>query len=176
MYSRHRAGGHGRPPFGCAGTRLARHHEHVRNTCQHFCHQVSNHLVKTHDRIVLEDLNVAGMLTNHRLARAITDAAWGELARQITYKQAWRGGHLLIADRWFPSSKTCSACGTVRASLGLDERVYHCASCGHTADRDRNAAINLATWPVGVRRTDQRRYGDTVLWFAERSDQGSEPA
>jgi putative transposase len=126
--------------------RLARHHERVRARRHHFLHQVSNQLVKTHDRLVIEDLNITGMLTNHRLAAAISDAAWGELGRQIAYKQAWRGGHVLVADRWFPSSKTCSNCGDVTATLTLADRVFHCVNCGHTVDRDLNAAVNLAAW------------------------------
>jgi putative transposase len=69
---------------------------------RHFLHQVSNALVKTHDRLVIEDLNVSGMLANRRLARAISDAGWTEFARQLKYKQAWRGGELVVADRWVP--------------------------------------------------------------------------
>ena len=129
-----------------AVARLARHHERVRARRHHFLHQVSNALVKTHDRLVIEDLNVTGMLANHRLAAAISDAAWGEFARQITYKMAWYGGHVLTADRWFASSKTCSACGDVKSTLTLAERVFTCEQCGHTIDRDLNAAINLAAW------------------------------
>ena len=156
-----------------ATARLARHHSRVRNTRQHFLHRVSNALVKTHDRLVLEDLNVAGMLTNHRLARAITDAAWSELARQLTYKQAWHRGELLIADRWFPSSKTCSACGSIRTDLTLSERTYRCEQCGLTADRDRNAAINLATWAENHARVRDRQAAGPVT-NAHRQD-GSGP-
>ena len=76
---------------------------------RHFLHQVSNALVKTHDRLVIENLNVSGMLANHRLARAISDAGWAKFARLLGYKQAWRGGTLLVADRWYPSSRRCSA-------------------------------------------------------------------
>ncbi|MDF2713010.1 MAG: hypothetical protein K0R62_8662 [Nonomuraea muscovyensis] len=126
--------------------RLARHHERVRARRHHFLHQVSNALVQTHDRLVIEDLNITGMLANHRLAAAISDAAWGELARQITYKQSWRGGRVLTADRWFPSSKTCSACENVNQTLTLADRVFVCEHCKHTIDRDLNAAVNLATW------------------------------
>ena len=126
--------------------RLARHHERVRARRHHFLHQVSNLLVQTHDRLVIEDLNITGMLTNHRLAAAISDAAWGELARQITYKQSWRGGHVAVADRWFASSKTCSACENLNQALTLADRVFTCEHCRHTIDRDLNAAINLATW------------------------------
>jgi putative transposase len=128
-----------------AATRLGRHHHRVANVRRHFLHQVSNALVKTHDRLVLEDLNVAGMLANHRLARAISDAGWTEFARLVGYKQAWRHGSIVLADRWYPSSKRCSHCGTIRAALSLADRVFTC-SCGHRADRDLNAAVNLACW------------------------------
>jgi putative transposase len=128
-----------------AAARLARHHHRVANVRRHFLHQVSNALVKTHDRLVLEDLNVSGMLHNHRLAQAISDAGWTEFARLVTYKQAWRHGEVISADRWYPSSKQCSRCGAVRGDLPLAERVFTCA-CGHSADRDTNAAVNLARW------------------------------
>jgi putative transposase len=78
-----------------AAAKSARHHHHVANVRCHFLHQVSNELVKTHDRLVIEDLNVSGMLANHRLARAISDAGWAECSRQLGYKQDWRGGALL---------------------------------------------------------------------------------
>jgi putative transposase len=129
-----------------AAARLPRHHHRVRNIRQHFLHQVTNRLVKTHDRYAIEDLNVAGMLANHRLARAISDASWAEFARVLEYKLAWRGGQLARVDRWFPSSKTCSACGVVSQTLTLADRVFTCTACGHTLDRDLNAAVNLATW------------------------------
>ena len=74
---------------------------------RHFLHQVSNALVNTHDRLVIENLNVSGMLANPRLARAISDAGWANFARLLQYKQAWRGGELIIADRWYPSSRLC---------------------------------------------------------------------
>jgi putative transposase len=126
-----------------AGAKLGRHHHHIANIRRHFLHQVSNALVKTHDRLVIENLNVTGMLSNHRLARAISDAGWGEFARQLNYKQAWRGGGLVTADRWYPSSKLCPACGAINRNLTLTDRVFTCG-CGHCADRDSNAAVNLA--------------------------------
>jgi putative transposase len=129
-----------------ASARLAKHHLRVRDTRQHFLHQVSNQLVKTHDRLVLEDLNITGIMANRRLARAVGDAAWGELARQVTYKQHWRGGQVLVADRWFASSKTCSCCGMLRKDLTLKDRTYACDTCGLVRDRDLNAAVNLAAW------------------------------
>ena len=128
-----------------AAARLRRHHHHIGNIRRHFLHQVSNALVKTHDRLVIEDLHVSGMLRNHRLARAISDAGWAEFARLLGYKQAWRGGELIVADRWYPSSRRCWHCGTVRGDLTLADRMFTC-SCGYSADRDTNAAVNLAHW------------------------------
>jgi putative transposase len=129
-----------------AVARLGRCHRRIRNVRQHFVHRVANELVKTHDRLALENLHITGMMANHHLAAAITDAAWGELARVIGYKQAWRGGQVTVVDRWFPSTKTCSSCRTVTATLPLSQRTFSCDSCGHRADRDLNAAINLAVW------------------------------
>lgn len=94
--------------------------------------------------IVLEDLHVAGMLKNRRLARAISDVGLGEFRRQITYKTVWNGESLLIADRWYPSSKRCSRCGQVKVELSLAERVYRCDVCSLVIDRDVNASRNLA--------------------------------
>ncbi|MGX9790356.1 RNA-guided endonuclease TnpB family protein [Mycobacterium sp. MMS18-G62] len=128
-----------------AAARLGRHHYHVANVRRHFLHQVSGALVKTHDRLVIENLNVSGMLTNRRLAKAISDAGWGEFARMLAYKQAWRGGQLIVADRWFPSSRLCPVCGATHRDLTLADRVFICG-CGHSADRDANAASNLAHW------------------------------
>jgi putative transposase len=85
------------------------------------------------------------MLANHRLARAISDAGWAEFARILGYKHTWRGGQLVSADRWYPSSKLCGQCGALRSDLTLADRVFTCG-CEHTADRDTNAATNLARW------------------------------
>jgi putative transposase len=131
--------------YNDAHARLRRHHRHVADVRRHFLHSVSNKLVKTHDRLVLEDLDVAGMLRNHRLARAISDASWAEFARLLEYKQRWRHGRVENADRWFPSSRLCAACGRRNAELTLADRVFICG-CGYQLDRDLNAAINLARW------------------------------
>jgi putative transposase len=88
---------------------------------------------------------VSGMVANHRLARAISDAGWAEFARLLTYKQAWRGGRLVVADRWYPSTRLCPACGALNGDMTLADRVFAC-SCGHSADRDTNTASNLARW------------------------------
>jgi putative transposase len=129
-----------------AVVRLRQQHARIRNRRRHVLHQVSNQLVKNHARLVLEDLNITGMTKNRKLSRAISDAAWGELARQIAYKQAWRDGQVMVADRWFPSSKTCSTCGAVRKDLTLKDRAFECGECGLVMDRDLNAAVNLAAW------------------------------
>jgi putative transposase len=88
--------------------RLARQHARIADVRRTFLHEVSSQLVQTHDRLCLEDLAVANLMTNRRLARAIGDAAWSELARQLTYKAAWFGVELVVCDRWFASTKTCS--------------------------------------------------------------------
>ena len=100
-------------------------------------------LAHTYADISIEDLNVAGMVGNHGLARSIQDAAFAEFRRLLTYKTARAGARLHVIDRWYPSSKTCSNCGTVKAKLPLSERVYHCGKCGLSIDRDVNAAINI---------------------------------
>lgn len=87
-------------------------------------------MVKTHDRIVIEDLNVTGLLANHRLARAISDASWTEFARQLRYKTDWRGGDVAIANRWYASSQICSRCGTRSDNLTLADRMFACG-CGY---------------------------------------------
>ena len=106
-------------------------------------HKLTTSLARTHGTVVVEDLHVAGMVKNRRLARSISDAGFGEIRRQLDYKTRWNGGRLVVADRWYPSSKTCSRCQTVKAKLSLSERTYHCAACGLTLDRDVNAARNL---------------------------------
>ncbi|WP_436492558.1 IS607 family element RNA-guided endonuclease TnpB [Actinokineospora sp. HUAS TT18] len=124
--------------------RIAHLHTAVANARRDGLHKLSTRLVRTHGTIVLEDLNVAGMLRNRRLARHIAGVGMGELRRQITYKAAWAGGRVHLADRWYPSSRTCSDCGAVKAKLRLAERTYHCDQCGLSLDRDLNAARNLA--------------------------------
>jgi putative transposase len=103
--------------------------------------------------VIIEDLNAAGMLANRRLARLVSDAAFGDLRRQLEYKAAWYGTQVVVADRWFPSSKTCSDCGTIDPDLTLSDRVYDCASCGLVLDRDVNAAVNLARYTAPPPKT-----------------------
>jgi len=107
-------------------------------------HKLTTGLARTYGTIVVEDLHVAGMLKNRRLARHAADASFAEIRRQLTCKTAWHGGRLIVADRWFASSKTCSGCGAAKAKLALSERTYVCTACGLVLDRDINAAVNLA--------------------------------
>jgi putative transposase len=100
--------------------------------------------------LVIEDLNVAGMVRNRRLAKSVSDAAMGELSRQILYKAKWYGVEVRVADRYFPSSRTCSRCGDIKSDLGLSARTYTCEGCGLVIDRDLNAAINLARWQPNI--------------------------
>src|SRR6202040_1991764 len=114
----------------------ARLHASVCDGRMNALHQLTTALTKRCGVIAIEDLNVAGMLANHRLARRIAGASWGQLRRQLAYKTDWRGGQLIVVDRFYPSSKTCSQCGAVKAKLRLSKRIYHCETCGLRMDRD----------------------------------------
>ena len=111
---------------------------------------------ETHDRLVIENLHVSGLLRNHHLALAISDAGWTEFARQLRYKAEWRGGEIAIAERWYPSSQICSCCGTRNHGMKLADRVFTC-SCGLKMDRDSNAAANLAQWAEGLEASSNPR-------------------
>lgn len=129
-----------------AARRLGKIHARVAHSRKALLHELSSVIVQGHAAVVVEDLNASGMLANRRLARVVSDVAFGEFRRLLEYKAAWYGTDLVVADRWFPSSKTCSTCGEVNADLTLGDRVYDCSSCGLTIDRDVNAAINLARY------------------------------
>jgi putative transposase len=129
-----------------ANARTHKVHAEIANARKNLICETTTTLAKNFDRIIIEDLNVKGMLKNHSLAKHISDAAWGEFVRQLEYKATWYGAAVVKAHRFFPSSKTCSSCGTVKAKLPLEIRMYHCETCGLTLDRDLNAAINLAGW------------------------------
>ena len=126
-----------------ATQKVARLHARISNIRRDSIHKMTTAITKQASVIVIEDLNVAGMLRNHCLARSLSDASLGEIHRQLTYKSQWRGVELRTADRFYPSSKRCSGCGAVKTSLSLSERVYRCERCGLVIDRDLNAAINL---------------------------------
>jgi putative transposase len=109
-------------------------------------HKLTTRLTAEFGTILVEDLHVAGMVKNRRLARHVADASFGEFRRQAEYKAAWHGGRVIAADRWFASGKTCPGCGAVKARLLLSKRTCACAACGLVADRDVNAARNLAEY------------------------------
>lgn len=123
--------------------KIASLHAKITNIRKDSLHKLTTYLTDNFAGIVIEDLNVKGMLSNHKLSRAIADIGFYEFRRQLEYKSKLKGNYLLIAKRWFPSSKTCSNCGQKKEVLKLSERVYHCSACGHEQDRDLNAAINL---------------------------------
>jgi putative transposase len=127
--------------------KIARLHYKIACIRSKTLHEVSRYVTaKTKPSVVvMEDLNVKGMMQNTRLARALSDVALGELKRQVQYKAGWNSVEFILADRWYPSSKTCSKCGSKKDVLKLSERVYRCAFCGTVIDRDYNAALNLAS-------------------------------
>lgn len=120
------------------------------NIRKNHTHQTTTSIVKTKPRrIVIEDLNVSVMMKNKHLAKAIQKQGFYEFRRQLEYKCKWLGIELIIADRWYPSSKTCNCCGTIKKELKLSDRVYRC-ECGYENDRDLNAALNLAKYELAV--------------------------
>lgn len=119
-------------------------HIHIKDKLTTNIHEFTSHLVKLNpEAIAIEDLNVRGMMKNKHLSEKIAEAKFYEIRRQLEYKCLWNDVKLIIADRWFPSSKTCSNCGTKKAKLSLSERVFKCDCCGFEMDRDLNASINL---------------------------------
>jgi putative transposase len=126
-----------------AAAKVARAHRTVRDARRDFLHRTSTRLVRENDVIVIEDLNVSGMVRNRHLARAISDCGWAEFRRQLAYKCERYGRDLVVIGRWYPSSKTCSACGHLLAALSLGTRQWTCPSCGARHDRDLNAATNI---------------------------------
>jgi len=133
-----------------ARAKVARAHRKVRASRADFLHRTSARLVRDHDVIVIEDLAVKNMVRNRRLAKAISDCGWGEFRRMLEYKAARAGRQLIVADRFYPSSKTCSACGHLLKELPLSTRVWVCPSCGTRHDRDVNAAKNILAAGLAV--------------------------
>ena len=135
-----------------AKLKVARAHRKVRNARRDFLHRTSTRLVHKADLIVIEDLAVQNMVRNRHLARAISDCGWGEFRRQLAYKCDRYGRRLVVIDRWYPSSKACSACGHLLADLSLSTRHWQCPSCGTRHDRDINAAQNILAAGLAVAR------------------------
>jgi len=128
-----------------AMNKIAILHRKIANIRKDYLHKLTTYIAKNHGTVVIEDLNVSGMMANHKLAACIADMGFYEFRRQLTYKCELYGSKLVIADRWFPSSKTCSSCGTVKKELTLKERTFDCG-CGLSLNRDLNAAINLKNY------------------------------
>lgn len=143
-----------------AQERVARLHARIADVRADAINKATTMIARTYSTVCIEDLNVAGMMKNHRLARSVSDASLGEFRRQLEYKTTRTGATLHVIDRWYPSSKTCSTCGAVKAKLSLSERVFHCDACGLSIDRDLNAAINIKV-AGSAPETLNARGGDT---------------
>jgi len=139
--------------------KLARQYHKVSCVRKDAQHKATTAIVKSCSTVCVETLNVAGMVKNRKLAKALSDAALGEFLRQLEYKAEWQGVEVIKADRFYPSSKTCSGCGAVKKKLMLNERDYKCDVCGFILDRDLNAAINLKQLAVGYTES-QNACGD----------------
>lgn len=126
--------------------KVARLHYKISCIRNNAIHDATRKIIDSADIIVLEDLNVNGMIKNHKLSQSICDVGFGEFRRQIEYKAKWDNKSVIIADRWFASSKTCSYCGHKKSILKLSERTFNCENCGLKIDRDLNASINLANY------------------------------
>ncbi|GAP51779.1 RNA-guided endonuclease InsQ/TnpB family protein [Streptomyces azureus] len=133
-----------------ARRKIARIHARIADRRRDTLHKVTTRLVRENQTIVIEDLTVRNLLKNGRLARAISDAAWSEFRSMVEYKAHWYGREVIAVDRWFPSSKLCSACGTLQDAMPLSVRTWTCGNCGITHDRDVNAASNLLAAGLAV--------------------------
>jgi len=126
-----------------AKLKVARVHARISDRRNDFLHQLTTRLIRENQTVVIEDLSVRNMLGNHSLARAISDAGWSDLRGMLEYKCDWYGRELVVVDRWYPSSKTCSQCGHLTGALPLNIREWTCPACGIGHDRDVNAARNV---------------------------------
>ena len=123
--------------------KVAKIHNKIRNKRKDFVNKLSTKIINNHDIICIEDLNIKGMLKNHKIAKSISDVSWSEFRRQLEYKANWYGRKIIKVPTFYPSSKTCSSCGNIKETLTLSERIYYCECCGLEIDRDYNASINI---------------------------------
>jgi putative transposase len=133
-----------------ARVRVARVYARITDRRADFLHKLSTRIVRENQAVIIEDLSVRNMVRNRALARAISDAAWSEFRRMLEYKADWRGRTVIAVDRFYPSSKTCSACGVIAAKMPLNIREWECAACGTVHDRDVNAAKVLLAAGLAV--------------------------
>ena len=124
-------------------TKVQKIHQKIRDMRTDFNHRVSTAIAKHYGTVVIEDLNIRGMVRNHHLSKSISDQGWGQFRKMLEYKLGWRKAELIMMRMFEPSSKLCSSCGNIRHDLKLSERIYHCDMCGPTMDRDLDAAINI---------------------------------
>jgi putative transposase len=141
--------------------KLSKTYAKISNTEIDFAHKLSKHLVDNYNLIGLENLNVAGLMKNRSLSRRIAHASFGRFRLFTNYKAAWYGSRVILVDRFYPSSKTCSDCGAVKTKLPLSERSYNCSSCGLVIDRDLNAALNIMNVAQSCGETLNGRGGDS---------------
>lgn len=121
----------------------------IKNIRENYIHQITTYLVKTKPcRIVIEDLNISGMMKNRHLSKAIAEQSFYRFSNVLKYKCEWNNIELLKADRFYPSSKMCSCCGNIKKDLKLKDRTYNCTNCGFIIDRDYNASLNLANYKL----------------------------
>ena len=153
-YSKNRVPTYTRPLEDCKNIQKQKHiiqglYRKLTNIRINYIHQVTTDIVKNKpSRVVLEDLNIKGMVKNKHLSKSVSESKLYEFRRQIEYKAELYGIEVVIADRWYPSSKTCSCCGNVKKDLKISDRVYRCNECGNVIDRDVNASINLARYQI----------------------------
>lgn len=129
---------------------IAKLYSKIANQRKDFLHKASTEIVKNHDNIWIEDLNIKGMMKNGKLAKSVSDAGWSEFSRMLIYKADWYGKNLNYIDRFFPSSKTCSTCGNIFKELKLSDRQWDCEKCGTHHDRDENAANNIKNFGMNA--------------------------
>ena len=158
-----------------ARLKVARIHQKISNQRKDFLHKLSTKLISENQTICLEDLNIKGMLKNHKLAKSIADCSWHEFNRMLKYKAEWYGKNIIRIGRFEPSSKMCS-CGVKNTNLTLKDREWTCNSCGDTHDRDVLASWNIKKFgliknkiPLGQRKYMPVRYGSTLVETEQES-------
>ena len=138
-----------------ARLKVAKVHNHIKNQRKDFINKTASSIAKNYDLVLMEDLNVKGMIQNHKLAKSISDVSWSMFVNTLEWQCKKRGKYLQKIGRFYPSSKTCNSCGHKKTDLGLDERVYNCSNCRTSIDRDLNAALNIRD--EGLREFQIRR-------------------
>ena len=128
-------------------------HRKIRNTRNDFLHKTSSNMIAKYSGVVLEDLNIKGMMKNSKLARSISDVGWYEFSRMLEYKSLWNAKHFIKVNRWYASSKICNECGNKKVDLRLEDRTYVCESCGTIIDRDYNASKNILDEGLNMLKT-----------------------